>query len=68
MDAHHQRLGGDTQLMVAKLADTFALLAGDTKAHLVSLMALGLVNELMSRTPLMSSSQKHLQKLRYSKM
>jgi hypothetical protein len=36
MDAHHQRLGSDTEVMVAKLADTFALLAGDTKTHLVS--------------------------------
>lgn len=37
MNIHHQRLGSETNLTVAKLADTFALLTGDTKAHLVSL-------------------------------
>jgi len=67
MDAHHQRLGSDTEVMVAKLADTFALLAGDTKAHLVSSMILVTVNELIIGMPSMSSSQKLLQKLRYSK-
>jgi hypothetical protein len=36
MDVHHQRLGSDTEVMVAKLAQTFDLLAGDTKTHLVS--------------------------------
>jgi hypothetical protein len=45
MDAHHQRLGSDTEVMVAKLADTFALLAGDTKTHLVSWSTSVVVNE-----------------------
>ena len=54
MDAHHQRLGSDTEVMVAKVADTFALLAGDTKAHLVSYMH---SIELKYRMPLMPSSQ-----------
>jgi hypothetical protein len=67
MDAHHQRLGSDTEVMVAKLADTFALLAGDTKTHLVSLTVLVTVNELIIRTPSMSSSYRLLQKLLYSK-
>jgi hypothetical protein len=68
MDAHHQRLGSDTEVMVAKLADTFALLAGDTKTHLVSLTAQNFANDLMSRMPSMSESQRLLQKLRYSKV
>jgi hypothetical protein len=42
MDAHHQRLGSDTEVMVARLAETFALLAGDTKTHLVSSILLSL--------------------------
>jgi len=36
MDAHHQRLGSDTDVMIARLADTFALLINDTETHLVS--------------------------------
>lgn len=66
MDAHHQRLGSDTEVMVAKLADNFALLAGDTKTHLVSLMVLVTVNELIHRMPSMPESQRLLQKLQYS--
>ena len=68
MDAHHQRLGSDTEVMVAKLADTFALLAGDTKTHLVSLFIPVAVDKLIPRTPLMSSLQRLLQKLQYSKV
>jgi len=42
--------------MVAKLADTFALLAGDTKTHLVSWVISFAVDELIYRMPSMSSS------------
>jgi hypothetical protein len=68
MDAHHQRLGSDTEVMVAKLADTFALLAGDAKSHLVSSISPVAVDKLILRIPLMSSSQRLLQKLLYSKV
>ena len=68
MDAHHQRLGSDTEVMISHLADTFALLIGDTKTHLVSHVDRIGVSELIVRMLSTSRSQKRLQKLRYSRL
>jgi hypothetical protein len=67
MDLHHQRLGSDTDLMVARLAKSLALLAGDTKAHLVSTPALALELRLMIRTLSATSWQRLLLRQRYYK-